>query len=402
MSEHSVIGPSAAHRWMNCRGSVVLSKGITEPPSMYAAEGNAAHMLAAWSLNENQVASNRLGDTLVVTGPANTEFSFDVDEDMAEAVEDYVSTLVLNYGWNEPSNLRAVEQRLPFGKALGIPNEYGTADVIIIRGTELQVHDLKYGKGHRVDAQDNPQLMLYALGALEEYGDFFDILTVRTVIHQPRLHHVDEAVYSVEFLQGGFRVAAATAAKHALALYKSGTWTRDDLRPDGDTCRWCRAKAKCPALNGRVMELVGADVAANDFSPIDIPPPEADDVSTLARKYAGLALVRAWADAVESEVRSSLDRGLEVPGYKLVAGKRGQRQWSNNRQVEEMLKTSMRLTTEEMYSRKLISVKQAELLLADQPKRWARLADLVTQPEGKPCVVSASDKRPAINPMAFS
>ncbi|CAB4165087.1 Protein of unknown function DUF2800 [uncultured Caudovirales phage] len=380
---HSPISPSSAHRWLHCQAAPLAEAGLPPSTSRYAAEGNVAHRVAADALETGAQVSSYFGRTFEQDG-----FEFEVDQEMVTAVLVYIDTLH-TYGLNQ-ALWRAVETQVPFGEAINQPGQVGTVDCLMLVGHELQVHDLKFGKGIEVDAHENPQLALYALGALHEFGDLLDVTQVRMVIHQPRLDHVSEWVISAEDLLQQFGHQARQAAANAMAYLALGEAPRDAYRPDGDVCRWCRAKAQCPALRGLVTETLAADVTADDFAPAPA------SIDLLARIYGRLSLVRDWCDAVEGEVRDRLLRGQVVDGWKAVAGRPGARTWSNPDLVEEVMRDSMRLTRDEMYTSKLASPTQVEKVLADQPKRWARLQPLIARNDTKPVIVPVTDKREAI------
>jgi hypothetical protein len=262
---------------------------------------------------------------------------------------------------------------------------------VIVKGDELIVVDLKYGRGVRVDATENEQLQLYALGALESFGLAYEFERVRHVIVQPRLDAVSEWGCTVEELRA---FAARAADAYALAL--SGQATH---QPSGEACKFCKAKADCPALTKSVAETVIGDF--EDISEQRIEAAIADLPAvfslSLGRKMAMVDLVEQWCKAVRARVESELLAGRRVDGFKLVEGRRGHRQWADECTVEETLK-SMRLRVDEMYDLKLISPATAEKRLKESPRRWAKVSGLITQSPGKPSVAPDTDKRAALNP----
>lgn len=183
MSAHAKLSPSGAHRWMACPGSVVLEGDFPDTSSVYADEGTAAHTLASWCLEGKTNADIFKGEEIAVG-----ERKFLVDDAMVDYVQDYVK-LVREYAQD---GTLLVEQRVPIGHLTGEEGATGTSDAVIIKGNELMVVDLKYGMGVKVDATNNPQLQMYALGALEEFELLGDFEYVTMVIHQPRLNHVSE------------------------------------------------------------------------------------------------------------------------------------------------------------------------------------------------------------------
>lgn len=387
-NRHAMLSPSGAHRWMSCPGSVAMSEGIPRTHNRYSIEGTDAHELAALSLAS--------GGTAAFEGRVMSLGTV-VDDEMASAVGEYVAK-ILQYA--EGGDL-FVEQRLPISQITGEAGAHGTADAVILQGNEIQVHDLKYGKGERVNAAENEQLMLYALGALDRYGILEDFKHVRLVIHQPRLGHLSEWDCSIgDLILFGARVSADAVDALTALEFKSNWAGQEDaayLVPGEKQCRWCAAKANCPALAKFVTDAVGADftclaTAKESGGRVEL---GREDTDGLAVKMASVDMLESWCRAVRAAVEGVLLRGEKVPGWKLVYGKRGNRVWSHAEEVEQLLK-SMRLKTEQIYDFKLISPTSAEKLLKETPKRWARVAPLISQSEGKPSVAPESDPRPAL------
>lgn len=392
MTAHAKRSPSGASRWMNCAASVVLGEAYPDTGSNeYAAEGTAAHELAALALTEGTDTVAYLGRKIKVE-----EFTFVVDQDMADFVQQYVD------------NTRAiggelfVEQRLSIEHLTGEADAHGTSDAVIIAGTELVIRDLKYGQGVKVDAKGNYQLRIYALAALAEYELTYDIQTVRMCIDQPRLGAVSEEVMTVDaLLDFGRTVTKATervdAAEQYFATY--GEVHEKYFTPSEAACRWCPVKPDCPALRNHVLATV-----ADDF--VDVSEPIAPQINTerefdndtLGNLMGAIPLIEDWCKAIRAKTESELFAGHPVPGFKLVEGKRGNRAWADQAQAEEMLK-SMRLKMDEMYDLKLISPTTAEKLHKSGkigPRQWPRLQDHITRADGKPSVAPESDNRPAL------
>ena len=209
---HAKLSPSGAHRWMACPGSVVLEAEYPDESSTYAREGSAAHELAALVLENKEDSAQPYVGKQVQFYDGDEEVLWPITQSMADHVDDYIK-LVREYA--EGGTLM-VEQRLGIGHITGEEGAKGTSDVVIVRGGELIVIDLKFGMGVKVDAQDNPQLQLYALGALNEFDMLGDFHTVTVVIHQPRLNYVSEWSIPVAVLQEfgeEARDAAATVRK---------------------------------------------------------------------------------------------------------------------------------------------------------------------------------------------
>jgi uncharacterized protein DUF2800 len=377
MTKHAVMSPSGFKALMLCPAKPAMERPLPDQSSRYADEGTNCHTLAALCLERNlEHASEALGFAEIS--------NLDVTDDMAECVDVYLRTVRDYQGADGELH---VEVAVPIGHITGEEGAHGTADAVILRGDEIIVIDLKTGRGVKVSAGDmsdidnpapNPQLALYALGALEKFGLLTEFTTVRMVIVQPRVGEPSEYVMGVDELQQWAEQVAKPSAAAARAVMQARN-PEDHCHPHEDACRWCRAKPTCPALAQSVEEATEIPVSA----------------AGLGAKMDAVPLVEMWCSAIRGEVERELLDGKQVPGYKLVQGRKGARAWTDKAEAEAMLK-SFRFKKDEMYDYSLISPTSAEKLLKEEPRRWQKVQALIKQPDGKPSVAPVSDKRPAI------
>jgi hypothetical protein len=418
---HAVLSPSGAHRWMNCIGAPAMEMGLPDGSNEYSDEGTCAHNVAAMCFKEKRPATAYIG-RYVDVGPCR---AYEFREDMAEAVQCYVDMV------DSLPGEKFYEVAVPIGHLTGEEGATGTADVVSMTDDfeEIIVVDLKFGMGVFVNVERNKQAMTYALGALKKYDVLGSIKRVRMFIHQPRISEApSEWDCTVEELLAFAAEVEDKAAQARLAITLRDAWMHEPdtggyLTPGDEQCKFCKAKATCPALAKFVQENVGADfeVLATPNS-IDIPIRLASlDAPVLAMRLTATGLIEDWIKAVRAEAERKLLAGETVPGYKIVQGRQGNRKWSDPDAVEKMMKETFRLTNEQMYDFKLISPTTAEKLApkldkdgkvkpmkegAPEPvigvRQWPKLATLITRAEGAMSVAPESDPRPAItvNPLA--
>lgn len=416
MADHATtFTASGFERLMLCPGSAVLARHAPRQSSEYSAEGTLIHSASAAVLQGQQWPAP--GSRHEVEG-----FAFVWDAEMQACGQGYV-----DYVLGLDGDFVEVEQRVRFGPSIGVDNPddgFGTADAIVGKGDELIVIDLKCGRGVEVTAGctaadnpaeclilPNPQLALYAIGALaDRQGVVGDYRDVRLVIVQPRVGGVSEYVLSAaDLADWATRAARSTVDRVVDAILA------DDLgpflSPTEKGCRFCAAKATCPALRTDVYQTVGATIegpaSIDEFAELEATPLDSgsnedmagpDGALWLSACLSKVDMIEDWCKAVRAEAERRLVVGDDVPGYKLVQGKKGARQWADAGMAEDALK-GYRLKVDEMYDLKLISPTSAEKLFKANvigPRQWPKLQALITQGEGRPHVAPDSDPRPAI------
>lgn len=397
---HALYSPSAAHRWIECPGSFVYPENTAADgeSSKFADDGTASHELGAWCLKGGYDALDGLGEKIVVNGQ-----EFIVDEERAAFVQIYLDKVrELATGAK-----LYVEQWVDLSDYTG-EGQGGTADAAIIVPQKRMViaADLKYGMGEKVDASythngvrlPNHQLGLYGLGVLKDamlLGHKID--TVKLVVIQPRLDHIDEQDFPVRDIVALGARAKAAAQLAAQALVGTVEQAEHLMFPGEKTCRWCRKKAECPKLAKYVADEVRADFDTIAAEPPTVP----TDTAALGRAAIAAPLILQWCKAVQQRLWEAVGQGHEVIGpdgkpYKFVQGDQGDRKWSDPAAAEAALLGV--LDQEKIYTRKLISAPQAAKLLDKRAtkEQWKdQFMPLITRAPGKPVLALGSDERPA-------
>ena len=373
MADHARLSPSASHRWINCPGSVHLAEQC--PPqtgSAYTAEGTEAHALAELKLRKfNEEGTSDSFDKQL--DKARNEFEYYCGE-MDEATDFYFDIVTEKLIEGGPDAELMIEQRFSLDK--WVPDSFGSADAVIIAGNTIEVCDLKYGKGVKVDAVGNPQLRLYGLGAAELFGDLYDFDTVRVTIIQPRLDHVSTEEISLEDLKDWAENWVAPAAKLAMS-------NTDEVHC-GDWCQFCPAKAIC-----RERAEANLELARHDFKkPALLTDEEIGEILRQAEE------VQKWVADVSAYALEQALAGKQYDGWKLVEG-RSIRKYADEIKVADTLKAAG-FDEALLYERKLNGITNMEKLVGKK-KLTELLGDLLVKPAGKPVLVPESDKREAIN-----
>ncbi len=368
---HARLGPSAAHRWINCPGSVALSEQV--PPqggSSYAEEGTVAHSLAELKLRKYLGEIKGIQYNGKLRAIKDSEY---YNNEMEEATDFYVDTVLERLAAAGPDAELLVEQQ--FGLNQWVPESFGTSDAVIIGNNAIEVIDLKYGKGVKVDAVGNPQLRLYGLGASALFGDLYDFETVRETIIQPRLDHVSTEEIALTDLLSWANEVVAPAARMAM--------DDTDVTEAGEWCRFCPAKATC-----RKRAEANLELAKMDFQ--DPPLLTDEEIGEVLRKAEDL---EKWVADVAAYALEQALAGKHFDGWKLVEG-RSIRKYADDIKVAEALKAAG-FDEAVLYERKLYGITAMEKIVGKK-KLTETLGELIIKPAGKPTLVPESDKREAI------
>lgn len=378
---HSVIGPSSADRWLHCAGSVRLAEKFRERfgdrSSPFAEEGTQAHALAELKLRReigeiNDFSFKEMRKALEVEKPDLNWKKIDWATDI---YVDAVMTAYYEAKAQCPDTILVIEQRYDMSRwAKGC---FGTGDATIVSDVVLHVFDYKNGSGVPVTAIENPQARLYGLGAINEYGDLYGFKTVRNTIVQPNLDSITtEELTREQLLEWGDSIREpARKAWEGVQEYDAGSW-----------CRFCAARALCYHRAAKAMTVFQSGMQ----TPGVIPDEEIPKILECAD------VAEAWIKDIREYARSQALKGQTWNGFKLVAGRRPPRRWTDHEAVVDQLSRAG-YTDDQIYKPKeLISVSDAEKLVGKQGFR-AILGQFCTQPEGAPALVPESDKRLSLN-----
>ena len=373
---HAVLGASKSHQWLKCPPSIRWEEKFPEKvQSEAAAEGTLAHALA-----EDHMRKTLEGKRLTV--PAKIKADPLYRPAMVEHVATYCDTIM-----ETVSRLRAegadpsvyLEQELDLSP--WVPEGFGTADCIVIGSGELHVFDFKYGKGVPVDAEENPQLSLYGLGALNEFGMLYDIDLVTLHIIQPRLDSITEWTIARDQLE--------LWGEEIRPIAEQAFRGEGEYNPGPDQCRWCRCKNVCRAYNTFMLDSAkarlnedGVERQPNELSPEEI------------SKLLGVVdEIKKWATRVaDYALDQALTEGVKYPGFKLVEGI-SRRKITNEKEALDDLVVAGYLPVQVMKLKGLGDLEE----LVGKKRLTELIGKYIEKPEGKPTLVPESDKRKEYN-----
>lgn len=373
--KHALLSASGASRWLNCTPSARIAEQFEESEtSVFAAEGTLAHEFGDLALTKYLKKITPKVHKVRLKELRAHELYTDEMEEQTQKYVDYCLQEFKAAKRKTKGAVMSVEERVDLTDF--IEAGFGTNDCMIIADGVLEVIDLKYGKGVKVSAVDNPQLKLYGLGALVANELLYDIHTVRLTIVQPRLDNISSWDITAEALIAWGNNAVKPKAVQAYA--------GEGLQAAGDWCRWCPAKPRCAAIAAKNLE-----VAQHEFKE-----PHFLTDTQLVEVHKQMGLLADWVNSVRAYMLTEAIGGRKFEGFKLVAGK-SSRKWSNEDAVLKRL-SEQNFVYEGYTNTKLKGIGDIEKFLtkSEFPKI---VGEFVIKPEGKPTLVSVSDKRKELN-----
>ncbi len=366
--QHALLSASGAHRWLNCTPSARLEENFENKQTVYTQEGTLAHELAELKLRKNyETMSTRKFNSELKKIKENELYKPEMDNH-TDTYAEYIKQIM----YTSKAPCIFIEYKTDYSKYA--KEGFGTTDCVIIEGNTLHVIDFKYGQGVAVSAENNPQMMLYALGIYEANSIIYDIKNVVLAIIQPRLDSISEWNISIEDLIKWGNEVVVPKAEDAFAGI-------GDFIP-GEYCRFCKAKGECRAraeANLQAIEIrktVDKNLLAND------------EIGVILKQCTD---VEDWLKDLRDTALNKILNGEKIEGWKAVEG-RSNRVITNIDEAFELLKKAG-FDEAVLYERKPLSLTELEKLVGK--KKFAELlADYIEKPKGKPALVDSSDKRP--------
>ena len=361
---HALLSASSAHRWLECPPSAVANEAYPNQDTSFTQEGTLAHEVAEFMARNGYYSKDHAKEGVTV--------------EMVQCAKEYADYIEEQKKSNDAIVL--LEQRVDFSP--WVPDGFGTCDCIIIHDETLTIIDYKYGQGVAVSATDNPQMKLYALGAMNDYGIALDVKKVELHIFQPRLNNISTDYLAVEELMDWAEKTVKPVAEKA--VQGKGKYA------PGEHCRFCQHGGRCRALTKLCTEYLdnhGLRVALPVLAP--------HEVADVLRMEPMISL---WLKKVKEQALSTLMSGEELPGYKLVEGKLGNRKWTDEKVVFEKL-IGAGYSEEEITETKVLSPTQMDKAIGKK-KASELLDEYIERAPGAPTIAPVSDKRPAYDRLA--
>lgn len=387
MNKHASLAPSSAERWINCPGSVHMASLFPESSSPAAEEGSLAHELAALEIENNNCSSCMIdyGDqveklrekvgTFYEKNPSQPG-DFETMRKMLDPYIDYVIREFREALAKDPAAVLLTERRVDFSDY--VPGGFGTSDVVIIGGGRVTVIDLKYGRGVPVKARDNPQIRLYAIGAINAFDLVYEFDRVKMVIYQPRLDSVTEEELPVDELKAWAEAVVKPAAEKALSddpPYHPGDWCASHFCPGAGACR-----ARADYVLG-LERHSGKDPALLTDE-------------ELADALSRMGPLQDWAKKLNDYALGEIQTGHNIPGWKVVEGASKRRYTDEDAVAAAAIGAGYAKAL--LYKSSLIGITDMEKLMGKRQFKEV-LGALVVKPAGAPKLAPESDDRPAFN-----
>ena len=371
-TQHALLSASSAHRWLHCTGSPLLEKEFPDTTSVYAQVGTLAHELCELKLKKYTTVMPKGTYTRAHNKIMKSELWQNEMEGTSEAYLEYVKEIMLAC---EIAPAVLIEKRVDFSRY--VPEGFGTADCLILAGDTLHVIDYKHGKGVVVDADHNPQMMLYALGAMDELSLLYRFKSVHMTIVQPRVNNISEFTMTADELREWGESVVKPKAEAAISgkgEFEAGDW-----------CRFCRAKQQCKTRYESNDSLYPELSARHDPRLITL-----EELGEYLKRGRDMA---AWLEDMKEYALSESLAGADVPGWKAVEG-RGSRAFTDtDAAVDTLIKNGIDESV--LYERRVLTLAQMEKAVGK--KAFGEIVgNLVVKNPGKPTLVEESDKRPKI------
>lgn len=376
MKQHALLSPSAAHRWLNCTAAPMLEKDVPDKSSTYAEEGTLAHAYCAKKLKEFLGLSTKDEEAEI----AQYESKYHTGE-MDEYTDTYATIVLEKFNKARAKTKDAqLLVEVPLNLSHYIPDAFGTSDAVIIADGTMEIIDFKYGKGVKVEADHNPQMMIYAIGAWDLFNFEYRIDNVKMTIVQPRIDNLSEFEMTAPDLGKWVIDTLEPKAKEA--------YSGNGSQAPGQWCQFCKVKSSCKALaekcvstvkDNPVTKLIGKETMEQVILPL-------------------LPTIKTWLTGVEEYSLEQALSGVHYEGYKIVEGI-SRRKITDPAKVMKLLHDEGFEATAYMKPTELKGITDLEKLLGK--KKFNTLcADYIDKPQGKPTLVPESDKRPVFNAAA--
>ena len=362
MGKHAILSASSSHRWLNCSPSARLEQEFADRETEAAAEGTAAHALCEHKLRRALKQQSK---------KPVSQYDCDEMDNYTDGYVQFVLETIAEVSQTCKDLLVLIEQKLDF--SCYVPEGFGTGDCVIIADGNLHIIDFKYGQGVLVQAEHNPQMMLYALGALRLYDSIYDIEQASMTVYQPRRENISTWTIPVADLKAW--AEDELKPKALLAFEGKGEYT------PGHWCRWCRAAVVCRARAEEKLRL-----AEYEFKK----PPllTNEEIEGILCKLDDLT---NWASEIATYAQEEAIKGKQWNGWKIVEGR------SNRKYTDEqvVIETANAAGYKDIFKKTLLPITEMEKLMSKDTFQEI-LGSLLYKPPGKPTLVPLSDKRPAM------